>query len=107
VAKYSSMAAALSAIFVAAMVSGGCGDEDPIDELEQVADCGEICGRFDECLSDIDFTACTDACEDRIEVDIRMAEQANTCEDCLDGRTCAEVEAAGCFARCPVVPLRD
>lgn len=100
------MSVALSIALIAGLASG-CGDEDPIEELGQVADCAEICGRYDECITEIDLTACTDACEDRIEVDSSVGAQANTCEDCLDGRSCAEIETAGCFDECPVVPLQD
>lgn len=106
-AKYTRLTLALSSVLGATLLAAGCGDEDPIDEIEQIADCAEICDRYDECVEELDMTACVDACEDRIEVDATAASQAQTCEECLDDRTCAEVETANCFDACPVVPLQD
>jgi hypothetical protein len=105
--RSNSFRATLAVAFVGALVAGACGDEDPVEEVEQLADCAEICGRYGDCIESIDLTACTDACEDRIEADRAVGARARSCEDCLDGRTCAEVESAGCFEECPVVPLRD
>jgi hypothetical protein len=105
--RSSTCRAALGVAFIAAFVAGACGDEDPIEEVEQLADCAEICSRYGDCIEEIDLTACTDACEDRIETDSSVGARARVCEDCLDGRTCAEVESAGCFTACPVVPLQD
>ena len=96
-----------SALVGVLLLAFACGDEDPVDEVDQVVDCLEICERYDDCVEEIDLTACTDACEDRIEVDSELAEVADECEDCLDDRSCGEIETAGCFDECPVVPLED
>ena len=91
----------------AALLAFGCGDDDPIEELEQVVDCFEICDRYEDCVEEIDVSACTDACEDMIEVSSDVRRRADDCEDCLDDRSCAEIEAAACWDDCPVVPLED
>lgn len=90
-----------------ALLTPGCGDDDPIDEVDQRVDCLEICDRYSECVEEIDVTACTDACEERIDVEPGLEAQADQCEDCLDNRSCGEIEDAGCFDNCPVVPLQD
>ena len=79
-----------------------CGGDD---EVRNTVDCAEICGRFSECVTDIDVTACTDECEDRADADDLIADRADACEECIRGRSCAE--AASCWSDCPVVPAQD
>ena len=105
--RWNTFGAALGVALAAALASGGCGDDDPIDQLNEVADCSEICSRYGDCIGEIDQTACTDACEDRIDANSSVAAQASRCEDCLDDRSCEEVATAGCFDQCPVVPRQD
>lgn len=85
-----------------------CGDEGPLDEIDQVTDCLNICERYQDCVdSDVDLTACTDACEDLAEIDEETQLELDRCDDCLDDRSCQEIDDAACFDNCPVVPLED
>ncbi len=85
-----------------------CGDEGPLEEIDQVKDCLEICDRYQECVdSSVDLTACADACEDLAEVEQETRIELDRCEDCLDDRSCQEIEDAACFDNCPIVPLQD
>jgi hypothetical protein len=101
------MGVVLGIAFAAGLAGGGCGDDDPVEEVDQLADCTELCSRYSECVAEIDVTACTDTCEDLIELSPSVGKEADICEDCLDDRSCAEIEAGGCFDSCPVIPLQD
>lgn len=85
----------------------GCGDEagEVQDEIEGTADCTQICTRYESCIGEIDETECVDECEDIADATEAGEQSAKDCEDCLDGKSCAEAE--GCWAGCPVVPIAD
>ncbi|MCB9537372.1 MAG: hypothetical protein H6704_14055 [Myxococcales bacterium] len=79
-------------ILVAALAVGGataCGEA--ADEANEVINCAQICETYQDCVdSDLDVSDCTDRCEDRIDDDDDGRARAQMCEDCLDGRSCAE-----------------
>jgi hypothetical protein len=75
---------ASSAIFAAALASGGDAATTIRSRRWAKWRIARKSVGYDECLREIDFTACTD--EETIEADRDVAERANACEDCLDGR---------------------
>jgi hypothetical protein len=80
-----------------------CGEEAE-EELRNTVNCAKICGKYDECVAEIDVSACTDACENNADANEAYARQASQCDSCVDG-ACAEVQ--GCWATCPVVSAQD
>jgi hypothetical protein len=76
---------------------GGCGAED---EVEQVVDCSKICRQYDDCIDDDDFdvTECVDRCQKNADDSETYADQADSCESCLDDKSCSEGFA--CTAEC-------
>jgi hypothetical protein len=84
-----------------------CGDDgnEVQDEIEGTADCTQICTRYASCVTDVDETECIDECEDIADASEAGERSASDCEDCLDGKTC--MEAASCWANCPVVPIPE
>jgi len=91
------------ALTVASVSLVACGDEAE-EELRNTVNCAKICGKYDECVAEIDVSSCTDRCEDNADANESYARQASQCDSCVDG-TCAEVQ--GCWAACPVVPVQD
>jgi hypothetical protein len=92
---------------------GGCGnDEGDVgeefrDETTGTIACAEICGRYSECVAEIDVSSCTDQCEDAADASEATELAADACEDCLSDRSCEDVAAAGCFDGCPVFATAD
>ncbi len=86
-----------------------CGDntDELEDEIADRIDCAQLCAKYDECIEDIDISACTDACEEGADADSDYEQAAENCEECLDDQTCEEADDAGCWNDCPVVPLTD
>lgn len=81
----------------------GCDDEDePLDQLNEVADCSKICVKYSQCLTDLDELICTRDCERALDKSPTVRQAAERCEECIEGRTCKEVQDANCWAGCPV-----
>ena len=109
---------ALCIVGAAALTLGSCKREDARqleretkqaareakDEVKNTVNCSVICDRYDNCVKDIDVVACADKCEDKADKDKSYALAAQRCENCASGKACAE--ATGCWADCPVVPVR-
>ena len=74
------------------------------EEVKNTVNCSVICDRYDDCVKDIDVVACADKCEDKADKDQTYAVAAQRCEKCASGKACGEV--TGCWADCPVVPVR-
>lgn len=94
----------LIACMFAALLGHGlvaCGDDN---EVDRTFDCGSICSRYSECVTDIDVTECTDYCEDQAEANPNVEQAADECDDCIEGKSCAE--SSSCVADCSLVPVR-
>jgi|SoiMetStandDraft_5_1073268.scaffolds.fasta_scaffold100932_2 hypothetical protein len=97
---FTAIACAVSAISLAA-----CGDEAK-DEIRNTVNCAKICGRYSECVAEIDVSSCTDRCEDNADANATYASQASSCDSCTgDDKACAEIQ--GCWGSCPVVAVQD
>jgi hypothetical protein len=92
------MAAALAVFF--GQLLFGCGDDN---EVDRTFDCGSICARYSDCVTDIDLTECTDHCEDEADRNPNIEQAVDACDDCIEGRSCAE--AAECIPDCALVPV--
>jgi hypothetical protein len=76
----------LPSFFVVACAFGvGC------NEIEQHAECVDVCDRYNECFdSSYDTEACIDRCSDDADQSAAFASQLNVCEACQDDRACSE-----------------
>lgn len=79
----------------------GCSDDS---EVDRTLDCGSICSRYSECVTDIDVTECTDYCEDQADANPDIEKAVDKCDDCIEDKSCAESTA--CFSSCSLVPVR-
>jgi hypothetical protein len=76
----------LLCLVAAGSVTVNCGSED---EIDQYADCIDICGRYQDCFDEsYDVDDCADRCEDMDHTNERT--EIDQCENCLDDRSCAE-----------------
>jgi hypothetical protein len=78
----------------------GCSNDN---EVDRTFDCREICDQYSDCVTDIDVTECTDHCEDEADAHSNVEQAVDTCEDCVDGRSCDEM--ASCIPACELVPV--
>jgi hypothetical protein len=85
---------------VISQMFSGCSDDN---EVDRTLDCGELCDRYSDCVTDIDVTECTDHCEDQADIHPNIEQAVDTCEDCLDDRSCSE--QAACVSSCELVPV--
>ena len=86
------------ALLLAVAGSVGFGCANAADDIDQYTDCIDICGRYADCIdSSYDTDACADRCE---EMDHRNGTtRVDTCENCLDDRSCTGSVFA-CTAEC-------
>lgn len=91
---------AVAIVGVICQLLAGCDNDNVID---RTLDCGELCDRYSDCVTDIDVTDCTDQCEDRADAHPDIERAVDACEDCLDDRSCDE--QAACASSCELVPL--
>jgi hypothetical protein len=88
---------ALTLLLSAAAVSA-CGKDDPITAIDRSMDCSEICGRYKDCLAmDYDTSKCEDRCTDM--VDKKQTDQIDTCQECIDGKSCTN-SVFNCTSEC-------
>lgn len=65
-------------------VTGGC------SEVDERFDCAQICSRYSDCFdASYDVDACTNRCESKADTEQGFADKADTCETCLDDRSCS------------------
>lgn len=85
-------------------VSAGCGD-DITDPLTNAITCQDVCERYEDCLDeDYDVSSCRSRCEDAATDDEAWEDRLESCEACLDDRSCASA-AVDCASECSgIVP---
>ncbi len=88
----------LLAGLLAVMVSG-CG------AIDSAADCQSICDRYKTCFdSTYDTTSCASRCRADSNTNADHKRQADTCNACIDSRSCAS-STFNCAASCgSIVP---
>ena len=79
------------AVSLTALAASGC-DDGPVGKA---INCGQICDKFETCLSNVDEAKCRENCRDDASKD-----DAAQCADCLDGDSCSE-----CSVKCSGVGL--
>lgn len=79
-------------IGLATALLGGC-------VLDTVADCGNLCDRYQECFDpDADLAECIARCEDR--VDSGESDRADDCDACLDDQSTCLGAVGVCTVSC-------
>jgi len=75
------------------------------DEVDRVTDCQDICGRYADCFdSAYDVNACRNRCDEAASDSENFDQKVDTCENCLDDRSCASA-TFGCATECSgIVP---
>lgn len=77
--------ASLSSVLLASL-SAGCADT-----IAQAYDCHSVCNTYKDCIdSNYDVGACVDRCENHASDDQAFADQADSCQQCVDDRACSE-----------------
>src|SRR5687768_17183248 len=72
---------------------------------EELFDCQSVCSRYKTCFNQqYDVDACRNRCKENSEKDREFKRKADTCETCIDDRSCSEATFK-CAASCgSVVP---
>jgi hypothetical protein len=59
-------------------------------EIENEIDCQGICQRYSDCFdSSYDVSGCQDRCENSVDRGDLTFEKVDSCNDCIDDRSCA------------------
>lgn len=88
-----------SLLFGAALLTGiaAC------DKADQAFDCNDICTTYRDCAdADYDVDACVDRCRADADDDEDYADQADECQACIDGESCAGA-AFECSLECAAI----
>ncbi|MDX2052859.1 MAG: hypothetical protein SFV15_10735 [Polyangiaceae bacterium] len=79
---------ALSFLFCA--VSLGCSD-DPVEQITNKITCRDVCGRYKDCIdSNYNVDMCVSKCEADASAEEAKEQKLNTCETCLDDKSCTD-----------------
>ena len=72
------------AVAVAGFVAGSC------DSIDTAFDCQAVCSRYKDCYDpNYDVGKCRDSCRSRAANDPNVKGAADTCQACIDGKSCA------------------
>jgi hypothetical protein len=73
--------------------------------VEHAYDCNQICGRYQECFdASYDTGTCESRCRDHASDDNDYGNHAESCQSCIDDRSCAGATFA-CASECAgIVP---
>lgn len=95
------MTALVSALLV--LSTFGCGEA--ADDIANTYNCARVCDRYRDCFdSDYDAQTCAENCENKADDDTEYANTVNSCEACIDSRSCSET-LFPCASECSsVVP---
>jgi hypothetical protein len=88
----------VSGLFLAgAFALIGC--SEAADEVSNTVVCHSVCERYKDCFdSDYDVEGCTDKCEDDADASENREERLESCNSCIDGKSCTE--SFSCGAEC-------
>jgi hypothetical protein len=81
----------------------GC--SEAADEVTNTVNCASVCNRYQECFdSDFDVEGCTDRCEDDADASENREERLESCDSCIDDKSCSEA-TFNCASQCAgIVP---
>ena len=78
-----------SAFFAGLLATIGC--SDTVDEISNKIDCRQVCQRYADCFkSDYDVDGCSDKCENSADSDEARERKLETCDACIDDRSCTD-----------------
>jgi hypothetical protein len=81
----------ISALAIGASTFAVLGCSDTIDEISNSIDCHQVCQRYADCFkSDYDVDGCTDKCENSADNDEARERKLETCNTCIDDRSCTD-----------------
>ncbi len=77
---------AIALAFASTIFAGATG----CSEVDEAFDCAQICSRYSDCFdADYDTDACANRCESNADTEAGFADKADSCENCLDDRSCS------------------
>ena len=66
-----------------------CGNDDPLSEIDEAANCNSVCDRYRDCFdSNYDTETCYDHCQMVVDGS-GDPHAADNCEACIDDMSCA------------------
>jgi hypothetical protein len=70
------------------------------DEADTAFDCQKVCSRYQSCFDgDYDVSTCRDRCRDKARNDQDWENKADSCESCIDDRSCSDATFS-CLTEC-------
>jgi hypothetical protein len=71
----------------AACYAAACGVKE---DIETTIDCQGVCQRYSDCFdADYDVSACRNRCESGVDTGALGFDEVDSCESCIDDRSCA------------------
>ena len=75
----------------------GCSD------AKNVISCAEVCNKYKSCInSDYDVPSCTSKCEDKANDSADRQDQLDSCNSCIEDRSCSSA-VFNCTTECATV----
>ncbi len=80
------------------LMAVGC--SEAVDEVTNTVNCSSVCKRYADCFeADYDVEGCTDRCEDMADASESREQQLESCNACIDDRSCASA-TFNCSTEC-------
>jgi hypothetical protein len=75
------------------------------DEADKIFDCQSVCSRYQSCFDkSYDVGSCRNRCKDKADADKDFEQKADSCEKCIDDKSCAAATFS-CVPECSsIVP---
>lgn len=81
--------AGLSMLFALAFGTGMLSGTVGCDAVDAAFDCQAVCTKYHDCYDgDYDIGKCRDRCRSEAAKDSTIRAKADTCETCIDGKSC-------------------
>jgi hypothetical protein len=81
----------VSALALSVGMFAAVGCSDAVDEITNSIDCKQVCQRYADCFkSDYDVDGCADKCENSADNDEDRERKLETCNACIDDRSCTD-----------------
>lgn len=94
--KFTTLIGALAAVLGLALMPSCV---TTANQIEATFDCNAVCSRYQDCFDeDYDVDACVDRCTEETRNNEAQQAQVNSCEVCIDDRSCAG--SFGCVGEC-------
>ena len=84
-------------------VSGGC--SEAVDDITNRVDCHSVCQRYAGCFNaEYDVDGCADRCESAADSSEDREARLETCDSCIDDRSCSSATFSCADACVGIVP---